>query len=456
MKSLKNLFHVAVLVAVTGCLTATAQDVAIKGATVITMAGKKVENGVVIVRDGKIAEVGADLKIPVEATIIDAKGMVVMPGIINVHSSAGMSQANENNDNVPFLSVIDSIDPALSFFEESRRNGVTSAAVVPGNSTMIGGRAAVVKTAGSYVNDMVLKKDIGLKISMAPRSGSRLSHYAKLRKTLEDVVEAQTKRKEKEEEEKKAKAEAEKKKADEAKKKAADKKEGEKKEEPKKAATSSSSAKKTPAAESVTAVATRETMEALLAGKLPAYIYCSQAMDVTNAMRLVKEFKLKPIYVVGRDAYKAAGALAKAKAPVILDSNLVSWRTDPRTREDEKIVLTKIFSDAGCSFLFETNDRSTGAGSHYHWYQAATAIKYGMDREAALKALTIDAAKALGIGEFVGSIEAGKDADLVILSGDPLKASTWVEKTLVGGKVVYERAKDERLRLLFEPEKDAN
>lgn len=453
----KNLFRMwAVLVTASGCLTATAQDVAIKGATIHTMAGDAIENGVIIVRDGKIAKVGADLKVPVEATIIDAKGMVVMPGIVNVHSPAGMSQANENNDNVPFLSVVDSIDPALTFFEESRRNGVTSAAVVPGNSTMIGGRAAVVKTAGSYVNDMVLKKDIGLKISMAPRSGSRLSHFAKLRKTLEDVAEAQKKKKEKEEEEKKAKEEADKKKKADDKKKDGDKKDADKKDDKKPAARKPATPAKTPPAESVTAAATREAMEALLAGKLPAFIYCSQAMDVTNAMRLVDEFKLKPIYVVGRDAYKAAKALAASKAPVILDSRLVSWRTDPRTREDEKIVLTKIFSDAGCKFLFQTADRQTGLGSHYHWYQAATAIKYGMAKEDALKALTIDAARALGVDEFVGSIEEGKDADLVILNGDPLKAATWVEKTLVGGKVVYDKEKDERLRLLFEPEKDAN
>jgi imidazolonepropionase-like amidohydrolase len=429
----------AVCVTAGGCLTASAQDVAIKGATIITMKGERIEKGVIIVRDGRIAKVGADLKVPVEATVIDAEGKVVMPGIINVHSSAGMSQANESNDNVPFLSVVDSIDPALTFFEESRRNGVTSAAVVPGNSTMIGGRGAVVKTAGGYVNDMVLKKDVGLKISMAPRTGSRLAHYAKLRKTLEDVVEAQKKRKEKEDEDAKAKAEADKKKDDK-----------------KEAAKKPAAKPKTPAAESVTAAATREAMESLLAGKLPAFIYCSQAMDVTNAIRLVDEFKLKPIFVVGRDAYKAADALAARKAPVILDSRLVSWRTDPRTREDEKIVLTKIFQDKGCEFLFQADDRTIGLGSHYHWYQAATAVKYGMPKEDALKALTINAARALGIDEFVGSIEEGKDADLVILSGDPLKAATWVEKTLVGGEVVYEREKDERLRLLFEPEKDAN
>jgi imidazolonepropionase-like amidohydrolase len=370
MKCYKNLFRMlAVCVTAGGCLTASAQDVAIKGATIITMKGERIEKGVIIVRDGRIAKVGADLKVPVEATVIDAEGKVVMPGIINVHSSAGMSQANESNDNVPFLSVVDSIDPALTFFEESRRNGVTSAAVVPGNSTMIGGRGAVVKTAGGYVNDMVLKKDVGLKISMAPRTGSRLAHYAKLRKTLEDVVEAQKKRKEKEDEDAKAKAEADKKKDDK-----------------KEAAKKPAAKPKTPAAESVTAAATREAMESLLAGKLPAFIYCSQAMDVTNAIRLVDEFKLKPIFVVGRDAYKAADALAARKAPVILDSRLVSWRTDPRTREDEKIVLTKIFQDKGCEFLFQADDRTIGLGSHYHWYQAATAVKYGMPKEDALKA----------------------------------------------------------------------
>jgi imidazolonepropionase-like amidohydrolase len=447
MNRLKNLLPMlAALAAIstTSADQAVAQDVAIKGATIVTMTGERIENGVIIVRDGKIAKVGADLKVPVEATVIDAEGKVVMPGIVDVHSSAGMSQANENNDTVPFLSVIDSIDPKRPYFEESLRNGVTSAAVVPGNSTMIGGRAAVVKTAGSYVDDMILKRDVALKISMAPRSGSRLSHYTKLRKTLEDVKEAQKKREEKEEEDAKAKAEAEKKKAEDK------KKEGDKKAETKKPAA------KAPAAESVTAQATREAMESLLAGKLPAYIYCSEAMDVTNAIRLVEEFKLKPIYVVGPATYKAAKALAETKAPVILDSRLVSWRTDPRTREDEKIVLTKIFSDAGCKFLMQADDRRTGLGSHYHWYQAATAVKYGMSEEDALKALTIDAAKALGIDEFVGSIEAGKDADLVILSGDPLKVATWVETTIVGGEVAYEKAKDERLRLLFEPEKDAN
>lgn len=444
MNSMKNLFRSVIAVAVAcSCATASAQDqLAIKGATVITVTGDRIENGVILIRDGRITKVGgADVQVPVEAKVIDAAGKVVMPGIINVHSSAAMSQSNETNAVVPFLSVIDSIDPQTTFFEESRRNGVTSAAVVPGNSTMIGGRAAVVKTAGGYVNDMILKRDVGLKISLAPRSGSRLSHYAKLRKTLEDAREEQ--KKAKEAEEKEAEKKADEKKSEEGK--------TEEKKEPAKPAPSSTSS-----AQSVTDKATKEALNALLSGKLPAFIYCQTSTDVTNALRLVKEFELKPIYVVGRDAWKAAKALAGTKAFIILDSRLVSWRTDPRTREDEKIVLPKIFMDAGAPFLFEVNDSSTTLGNHYHWYQAATAVKYGMSVDAALKALTIDAAEMLGIDEFVGSIEEGKDADLVILSGDPLRVSTWVEKTIVGGRVVYEREKDERLKLLFEPEKDAN
>jgi len=429
-------------------LPAVAQDkLAISGATIIPVSGERIENGTILISDGRIEAVGADLDVPVEAKVIDASGQFVMPGIINVHSAAGMSQANEQNSNVPFLSVVDSIDPIRSFFGESRRNGVTTAAVVPGNSTMIGGRAAIVKTAGTYVDDMIVKRDAGLKISMAPASGSsRMSHYARLRKELQKVKDAN----EKEAEQKKADAE----KAAAAK---ADDKKDEKKEEKKDGATESEPAATTPtSSQSETAKVTRETLTKLLAGELPAIIYCQTSMDVPQALTLVEEFGLKPILVLGRDCYKAAGLVAKKNIPVVLDSTMVYWRTDPITRKDEKIVLPKIFSDAGASFVFQAADSGTTLGTHYYWYQAATAVRYGMSADAALKALTLDSAALLGIDDAVGSIEAGKDADLVILSGEPLSVSTWVETTIVGGKVVYEKSKDEELRLLLNPEEDAN
>ncbi len=175
-------------------------------------------------------------------------------------------------------------------------------------------------------------------------------------------------------------------------------------------------------------------------------------MDVVQALKLTKHYGLKPILVLGRDCYRAADQIAASKLPVILDATLVFWKTDPRTRKDEKIVLPKIYREKHIPLTFQVaSPTRTTLGNSYLWYQAATAVKYGESVDEALKAITLRPAEILGIADFVGSIEPGKDADLVILSGDPLKLNTWVEKTIVGGKVVYEREKDTKLRKLLEP-----
>lgn len=431
----------AAAVLLTTSVIASAQDrLAITGATIIPVVGDRIENGTILISDGRIEAVGQDISVPVEAKVIDASGHFVMPGMINVHSAAGMSQANERNPNVPFLSVIDSIDPIAGFFDESRRNGVTTAAVVPGNSTMIGGRSAIVKTAGTYVEDMIVKRDAGLKLSLAPTSGSsRMSHIAKLRQELQkakDRIQADQDKKEAAD-----KKEAEDKKADDKEKKTEDKKED---------------STKAKSDEAKSAAATEDALRRLLEGEMPAIIYCQTSMDVPQALALVDEFQFKPILVLGRDCYKAAKLVADRKIPVVLDSNMVYWRTDPVTRKDEKIVLPKIFREAGASFVFEAADNGTTLGTHYFWYQAATAVRYGMPEADALKALTIDSAELLGIDDAVGSIEKGKDADLVILTGEPLSGSTWVKTTIVAGKVVYEKSEDKELQLLLNPEQDAN
>jgi imidazolonepropionase-like amidohydrolase len=181
-----TVWGLAILVAGSGIATAQ-KPLAIKGGKIITMAGDTIENGTILFRDGKIIDVGVDLKIPVEAKVIDATGKVVMPGFVESHSSSGMSQPNETNPLVPYVSVLDSIDPMNSYFNEARRNGVTTVAITPGNSTMIGGQAAVIKTGGEFVDEMVLKPDAGVKISLRPVKGSRMSHLAKLRKALDDA-----------------------------------------------------------------------------------------------------------------------------------------------------------------------------------------------------------------------------------------------------------------------------
>ena len=437
-------------------------QVAVKAGLVVPIVGEPIEDGVVLIRDGKIEAVGKDLKIPVDYKVVQAEDGVVMPGIVDPHSSAGMSQANEQNSNVPFLSVVDSIDPSSPYFEQCRRNGVTTAAVVPGNSTMIGGRSAVLKTAGGYVNDMLLVRDAGLKISLRPIRGSRMSHLARLRRELDvakrSIEEELAAEKNKEEEKKASEKKASEKSKDD------DKKDADKKEEKKEPAKDDSKDEKKEGSEEKKddeekpeeeeAESLRQ-LKRLLRGEQEAFVYCDAPMDVAQALTLSRQYGFQAKLVVDADCYKAAKLMAGADTTVILDPNLVFWETDPRTREDKKVIVPKVLSDAGVEFVFQANLGSSpqSIGSGYFWFQAATAISYGMDRNEALKRLTLTPAELLGVDEFVGSIEAGKDADLVIYSGDPLKIDTWVLKTMVAGEIVYDREKDDKLkRLLEEPQ----
>ncbi|XZE35087.1 amidohydrolase family protein [Pirellulaceae bacterium SH501] len=421
--------------------SATADMLAIQGGTIVTVSAGRMENGTILIRDGKIEAVGKDLKVPIEATVLDAKGKIVIPGFVEAHTSEGMGQSNERNDFVPFLSVVDGIDPVLDFFEESRRNGVTTTAIVPGNNTMVGGQAAILKTAGQYVDDMIVKRDAGVKIAMQPASGSRMGHLARLRKELDKAKQAL---------EKKKKGESESKEPAKPATEARSQEDAPKQEE---AAEGNAQPEGSQANDAANASKGLEVMMDVVGGKTPVYLYCDSAMDVANGLRLSKDYSLDCIFVLGRTAYKAIDMLKETKRPVVLDRNLVFWESDPRTRSESKVVLPKIFLDAKVPFVFQTGDGGfrTTIGSSYLWYQAALAVKHGMTEEAALRALTLAPAELLGVADTVGSIEAGKDADIVILSGEPLRTATWVEKTIVNGKVVYDRANDDKLKRLLSP-----
>ena len=155
---------------VVGASQAPAQ-IAIKGGRIISVAQPPIDGGVILIREGRIQAIGKDIAIPSDYKVLDATGKVIMPGFIEAHSSRGMDQANERNNNVPFLSVMDAIDPGQEYFEDCRRNGVTTIAVAPGEETMIGGQAAIIKTAGAIVDQMVVKRNAGVKISLKPSTG---------------------------------------------------------------------------------------------------------------------------------------------------------------------------------------------------------------------------------------------------------------------------------------------
>jgi imidazolonepropionase-like amidohydrolase len=433
--------------------SAAAQErTAVKGGRILPGNGPAIENGVVLIRNGKIEAVGKDLAIPSDAKVVNAAGMVVVPGFVEAHSSRGMDQSNESNPNVPFLSVVDAIDPNQEYFEDCRRNGVTTVAIVPGNNTMFGGQAAIIKTNGITVDDMIVKRFAGIKISLKPVGDrNKMGHLATIRKELDGAKLAAA---------------------------------GDKKPAATTAALASSETDATAVGgedsplqqrrnqfrgggrqgntEPSDAGLVREALAKLVKGDQLAFIYCDQAMDVPHALKLAEEYKLKAILVLGQDCYKAVKQIAAAKLPVILEPTLVFWETDPRTGEDKQVILPKIYREAGVPVTFQVSGMAAGnlfrapslpstVGTNYLWYQAGTAVKYGTPPDDALTAITQRAAETIGVGKLVGTIETGKDADLVVLTGEPLKLNTWVDKTLIAGKVVYDREQDRKLKNLLKP-----
>lgn len=385
------------------------KKLAVQASRIITITGKDIKNGVILIEDGTIKAVGADVEIPWDAFVVEAKDQVVMPGFVLAHTSSGLDRENENMPEVPFISTFDSIDPISTFFEDSLRDGVVAMLVLPGNNTLLGGTGTIVKPYGRTVEAMLIKRYTGLKISLRPsQNTSRMGQMQRFRRYMSDLKDYLE-----DYQQRKADAEEEKKPFDEE------------------------------------IDVTKQSMVDLLNKKLTAFIYCDRAADVPKAIEIQKTHELNAVLVLGSDCYKAAGLVAKSKLPVILDSQLIVWETNEQTNEEEMKVVPMILHKAGVKFAFQTD--TSEYGSRYLWYQAAAAVKYGMERTEALKSITLYPAQFIGVDNRLGSIETGKDATMLFLTGDPLDAQTWVDRVMIAGEIVYERAKDERLKKLLEP-----
>jgi imidazolonepropionase-like amidohydrolase len=195
----------------------------------------------------------------------------------------------------------------------------------------------------------------------------------------------------------------------------------------------------------------REPMSRLLKGLIPAFVYCPTASDVHRAIELSESAGFKIKLVLGRDGWKASSEIAMKGLEAILDPELEYWETDEELHDEIRRCGAVAPAKAGVKIAFQTD--ATPNGTNYLWYQAATAVKNGLSRVEALRAITLAPAEILGLGSRLGSIEKGKDANLVVLTGDPLEAPTWVDTVLIEGRVVYERSKDEKLKRILEGKK---
>ena len=391
---------------------------AIINAKIKTMAPKKriasktkdeYENGVILIDGKKIKSVGsaAQIKIPKNAEIIDAKGKLVLPGFIDAHSHLGMweesigfegADGNEATDPVtPNLRAIDAIYPLDEGFDNARAGGVTSVVTGPGSANVIGGTFVAIKTVGHAVDDMIIKEPIAMKCAFGENPKrvydakgtaptTRMAVAAILRDTLN-----------------KAKDYA-------ARKKAA-------KGDP----------LKQPAFD-----AKMEAMIPVVEGKLPLKIHAHRCDDILTAVRIAKEFGLKASLDHCTDGSLIVDEVKASGFPAIIGP---SFGVKTKLELKNKSFKTAAdLAEAGVKVAIMTDCPVHEQGALPLF--AGMAVKAGMDYEEALRAITINAAEISGIADKVGSIEPGKDADIVIWDKDPLTLEGKPRLVLINGEEV--------------------
>lgn len=397
-------------------LPVRADTIAITGGTVYTLGpAGKIEHGTVIIKDGKITAVGANLALPAGARVIDATGKVVTPGIIDPQSQFGVDevdQVNETQDQAltstrysAAFDVAEGINPRSVLIPVNRVEGVTRAVVAPSSgSSVFAGRGAVISLMG---DDGYLLKDpvalfvtlgeAGKKLAGGARSGSLLV----LREALQDARDYGANR-------------------------AAYNKAGRR-------------------AYSVTRM-DLEALQPVVNGQMPVVVSADRASDIQAALKLGAEFKLKLVISGGAEAWMVADDLARAGVPVILNPT----RDLPEAFESLNATLTDAarLQKAGVLIAFETGD------SHKSWnvkQMAGNAVAYGLPWLEAVKAITLNPARIYGLDKGTGMLEAGKDADLVVWNGDPLELTTFADAVFIRGQAVPMSDRQTELRDRYMP-----
>jgi imidazolonepropionase-like amidohydrolase len=406
-----------------------AENIAIQGGNILTISGDVIEHGTILIKDGKIEALGRDVVIPSGTRTIDAKDKFVMPGRIDAQSRLYViaSELNESRAIAPDLNILDALDPFIKEYKEVLAQGVTTIYVAPGSRSLLGGRGAVLKlNGGTTINEMVLKTDVAVKAAIGFSSNNqssslmRLEHYSSIREALIEA-QAYTQKKRKYEQEL---AEYKKKKADKQKKD--DEQEKGKKEKPKRPA----KPKRNP---------TYEILAKVLRKEIPLQIEAHRVDDILNALRLADEFDFTLILDKCTEGYMITDEIARRKVPVIVGPVSTSFVDMPKLEyRNHDMRNAAILSKEGIQLALGVSGRD-GASSKFIALAAAMAVANGMDKDIALRAITLTPAEILGVADRIGSLEVGKDADIVILSGHPLDTFTQVEMVLIEGKTVYER-----------------
>ncbi|MFP4497993.1 MAG: amidohydrolase [Vulcanimicrobiota bacterium] len=382
---------------------------AIKAGLIHTAVDEPVKDGVIIIKDGKIADIGQNVSIPEGFETIDATKNQVLPGMIDAHTHLGVmvdgvgqegSDGNEmSNPFTPHLRALDAIDPFDPTFNEVLRVGITTVMIMPGSANTIGGQCSVLKTVGKAVEDMVLLENAGMKFALGENPKrvygsqnkepfSRMGIAAIIRENLTRAKEYLSKKN-------KAK---------------------------------NNEDEKTPDLNFK-----YEALADVLSGKTKAHFHCHKAHDIVTAIRIAREFGLNITLEHCTEGIKVIDKIAQSGFPVIL-SPLMSPRTKIETSGRNFEIAGKL-AEEGITVAISTD----GISIRSKWLplDAGICVRHGMKEKDAIRAITINPAKIIDIAHRKGSLEKGKDADLVITMGHPLETRTRTALVMMEGKIQH-------------------
>jgi len=380
----------------------TQAQIAVKGETVYTMNGSPIQNGVVLMRDGKIERVGPAnrVQIPSGYKVYEAK--VVTPGLIDARTVVGLAgyyneahdqdQLETTNAVQPELRAIDSYNAREALVAYLNSEGITTIHTGHGPGAVISGQTMIAKTTGTTVDQAVVDEATMLAVTLGPsiRSnfntpGTRSKAVAVLR---QDLIRAR------------------------------------------------SYAEKRSGGEEQARDLKMEALADLLDGNLKALVTAHSASDIITALRIQREFGFPMVLDGASEAYLVMEELKEAGIPVIIHPPMI--RPFGESKNSSMETAGKLH-EAGIPVAFQSGFESYVPKTRVVKFEAAIAAANGMGMENALEALTIGAARILEIDGRVGSLETGKDADLVLFNGDPFEYITQVEAVFVNGKVTHSR-----------------
>ncbi len=392
------------------------------GARVFTMAGPPIDDGTVIVEKGLIREIGPGLRPPARATVIDAKGLWIFPGLIESHTSLGLSEIDlvkvmrdedEGTDPVlPQLRAIDAYYTESEVIPVTRLHGITAAFAAPGEGDVFAGAGTVVHLAGGSPDEVTVRDGAALVVNFGepPKArfgernqspATRMGVAAVVRDALTKARDYQAKWTEYETKKKQGK--------------------------PARTAKADESGPPTPPDRDLKL----EALLPALTGTMPVFARAHRVDDILTAVRLADEFKLRLVISHGTEAYKVADLLARKKIQVVVGP--ITVQPDRiETRGAQYDNAARLWR-AGVTIAIQSGDT---LNARMLPYEAGLAVAYGLPWEQAVRAITINPATIFGVADRIGSLKPGLDADLIATEGDPLQPLGRLRHLMIKGRPI--------------------